>query len=194
MMTHPLPRYQPTHSGRKALQDRDEFQWFLNLISKEQVRRYGEIGARSGDTFHAVMTSLPVGSVGVAVDLPASPHRTDLESAVSDLCSRGYLASAMFGDSTMAATIKQFCGRGPFDLILIDGHHALEYATSDWNNYRSMARIIAFHDIAGSGQKNSDGTAVEVPVLWRSIKGRADLRTTERISKGSKMGIGVVWT
>lgn len=188
-------RYKPTFSGQRALQDREEFAWFLQFVRTAGVQRYGEIGARSGDTFHAVMNAIEKRpAVGVAVDLPNSPNREHLEKAVADLCERGHSASVMYGDSTKPATVSQFRGRGPFDLIFIDGHHALEYVTSDWQNYGRLAPIIAFHDIAGTGERNSDGTPVEVPALWKSIKARGQYCTVERIAKGSRMGIGVVWT
>jgi hypothetical protein len=59
-----------TRSGRPPSQIEAELSGFIGLLQERNVRRYLEIGARHGDTFHEVMRSLPVGSVGVAVDLP----------------------------------------------------------------------------------------------------------------------------
>src|SRR5690606_15397754 len=61
-----------TFSGRQASQDEAELTGFLRLLQDRGVRRYLEVGARHGDTFHYLMTGLPVGSVGVAVDLPGA--------------------------------------------------------------------------------------------------------------------------
>lgn len=185
-----------TFSGRRGSQDALELQAFIDVLLAEGVRSYGEIGAREGDTFHAVMSALPKGSRGAALDLPGGlwgkdTTRGNLELAVADLCGKGYVASCLFGDSATAATIRQFKARGPFDAILIDGDHRLPGVTADWRNYRSMARIIAFHDIDGDGQTERGGAKVEVPLLWQSI--RDEFRTSEFITPDSHMGIGIVW-
>ncbi len=187
-----------TFSGRTASQDKVELDAFLALLAEEKVTRYGEIGARDGDTFHAVMKSLPPNSLGVALDLPGgawgkTTTRRQLELSVAALRHNGYKASCMFGDSTRPATAKLFKGRGPYDAILIDGDHRLPGVTSDWMTYRESARIVAFHDIDGAGQKAQQGEEVQVHLLWRTIK-QEGLRTMQFINPGSHMGIGVVWT
>jgi hypothetical protein len=186
-------------SGRtKISQNKFELESFIDLLKAENVKRYGEIGARHGDTFHSVMQSLPAWSSGVALDLPGGlwgdpKTRRYLERAVVDLEKRGYRASCMFGDSKASSTIGMFCGRGPYDAILIDGDHTLEGVTADWMNYRSMSRLVAFHDIVGTGQaERISNRPVEVPLLWKSIKS-AGYRVQEFVAPGSKMGIGVVW-
>lgn len=187
-----------TFSGRRASMEAGELARLLELFAAEQVRSYGEIGAREGDTFHAVMSSLPAGSVGVALDYPGGHwghegSRQRLERVVTDLNGKGYAASCMFGDSTTAACVRQFAMRGPYDAIFIDGDHRLAGVTADWQNYRSLARIVAFHDIDGAQEKDKTGATVDVPILWASIKA-ASARTMEFLTPGSHMGIGVVWT
>lgn len=183
-----------TFSGRKASQDAYELDGFVQLMRERGVKSYGEIGSREGDTFHHVLTSLPR-CRGVAVDLPGGrwgrvTTRSQLERAVADL---GPRASCMFGDSKTLATVRLFQSRGPYDAILIDGDHTLEGVTADWGNYRSMAPLIAFHDIVGEGQreKRPGGCAVEVPTFWRILKSQG-YNTVEFVAPGSKMGIGCV--
>jgi hypothetical protein len=187
----------PTFSGREASQNAAELAGFIALLRREKVTRYGEIGAREGDTFHAIMCSLPIGSHGIALDYPGGAWgkpttRAKLERCIADLRGRGYKASCVFGDSTTTATMAQFRGRGPYDAILIDGDHRLVGVTADWRNYRECARLVAFHDIVGDGQQDKRGNPVEVPALWRSIR-TLGLVTMEFVSPGSQMGIGVVW-
>lgn len=185
-----------TFSGRRPSQIEEELNGFVDLLRAEGVRSYGEIGAREGDTFHHVLTALPE-CRGVAMDLPGGlwgklSTRAKLERAIADLMASGRKASCMFGDSKTEATIRMFQGRGPYDAILIDGDHTLPGVTADWNNYRGMARIIAFHDIVGAGQTDRvHNREVEVPILWESIKA-SGLRTVEFVAPGSAMGIGVV--
>lgn len=190
-----------TFSGRKASQHPAELAGFLDLLRREGVRAYLEIGARHGDTFHEVMTSLPPGSVGVAVDLPGgawgvSSSRQALERAVADLNARGYQAHAVFGDSgspEVAAAVQAI--RPTFDAVLIDGDHRYEGVARDWRIWREAARLVAFHDIAGEGvRQKTTGDPVEVPRLWRELKAELPpiVSKVEFIGEGSSMGIGVL--
>jgi hypothetical protein len=184
-----------TFSGNKASQNQYELQGFVELLQKHDVRRYLEIGARHGDTFHYIMSSLPAGSTGVAVDLPGALWGTSastkyLNRAIHDLNRKGYVCSSLFGNSQTLATKHLILGRGPYDAILIDGDHTLVAVSKDWELYGDMAPLVAFHDIVGTGQaEKRHGNPVEVPMLWAEIKARR--HHAEFIADGSKMGIGV---
>lgn len=186
-----------TFSGRRPSQNEAELSGFLRLLQDRGVRSYLEVGARHGDTFHHLLSNLPVGSKGVAVDLPGGLWGTDksrkhLEKAVRDLKARGYKASCLFGDSQTDATKRLIVGRGPYDAALLDGDHTYKGVSRDWQLYRNIAPIIAFHDIVGTGQAEKvHGNPVEVPRLWAEIKD-SGLETVEFITPGSRMGIGCV--
>jgi hypothetical protein len=185
-----------TFSGVRSRQEPGELSAFIDLLKAENVRSYLEVGACHGDTFHAVMSTLPKGSKGVAVDLPESDawgksgSRVALEAAIADLVFNGYEARAIFGDSASAGVKQLAMIRGPYDAAFIDGDHRYEGVNADWLAYGPMARIVAFHDIAGTGQR-ANGLSVEVPRLWNELKPR--YRHSEFIVAGSKMGIGALW-
>lgn len=187
-----------TRSGRAPSQNEYELRSFVDFLVDHGVTRYLEIGARHGDTFFEVMTSLPVGSYGLALDLPGAlwgtiKSKASLRDAVDDLRRRGYAAELMFGNSHKVATQEAVAERGPFDAILIDGDHTLAGVMRDWELYRSLAPIVAFHDIVGAGQSEKvSGRPVEVPILWGRIKDEHE--HIEFIDTESKMGVGVVWT
>jgi hypothetical protein len=187
-------------SGTKMSQHKDELRKFVNLLLAERVTRYLEVGARHGDTFHHIMTALPPGSVGLAVDLPDAhwglpDSGPALRRCVSDLRSRGYDAHLIFGDSHSSAVQRQAREIGPFDAVLIDGDHRYEPAMQDWIDYSPMGRIVALHDIDGEGNTSArSGAAMEVPRVWREVRGGADvLRSKEIIGKRRGLGIGVLW-
>lgn len=174
-----------------------EIESFKRLLSERGVTRYLEVGARHGDTFHDVMLSLPVGSFGVAVDLPGGAwgidsSRQSLDSAAADLIARGYQVVVIYGDSTSAEVIEQVSRLAPFDAALIDGDHRYDGVKADWLAYGHMADAVAFHDIVGVGERHEAGVNVEVPSLWAELKTQG-LHTIEFLAPKSKMGIGVIF-
>lgn len=185
-----------TFSGRRSSQVPSELAALIALFKSRGVRSYLEIGARHGDSFHAVMSSLPPGSIGLAVDLPGDAwgqpsSAGHLDRAITDLCGRGYKASRIFGNSRATDVYLKVKAAGPFDAGLIDGDHRYPGVKADWESYGPLCGITAFHDIAGEGVVSRKGDlAVEVPRLWREIKATRD--TVEFIAPASRMGIGVV--
>lgn len=199
-----------TFSGRKASQHPDELGPFIDLLRVRGVRAYLEIGARHGDTFHAVMSALPPGSCGVAVDLPGGAwgvdsSRNDLILAAADLRAQGYEIRTVFGDSqgddVFAMVLRSLAiyRIERFDACLIDGDHRYAGVLADWQRYGGLATLVALHDIAGDGQiQPTSKLPVEVPQFWRDLKAgihrvpHVPVELDEFVAPGSTMGIGVV--
>ncbi|WP_414461809.1 class I SAM-dependent methyltransferase [Hyphomicrobium sp. DY-1] len=186
-----------TFSGRRASQREDELKGFVDMLKDWCTMSYLEIGARHGDTFHHVMSALPKGSVGVAVDLPGGAWGTDksaehLVRAAEDLTRNGYHVDVIFGDSTSKRVLDEIRTYRKFDAILIDGDHRYDGVKADWDAYQNLGRLVAFHDIDGDGQTTKDGRFlhVEVPKLWGEIKLEYDV--IEFISPLRGMGLGIV--
>jgi hypothetical protein len=179
-----------TAAGFEALQYADELVPFVELIRKEGVRRYLEIGTCRGGTFHRIMTSLRPCGYGIAVDLPRArwgkpDSERHLRNVIRDLKRRHINASVVWGNSQAPETIAAVAERAPFDAVFIDGDHTYDGAQSDWLAYGPLARIVAFHDIAAIG------LGIEVPRLWAELK--ATRRHVEIIGREPGMGIGVLW-
>lgn len=185
-----------TFSGRNASQNEFELRSFIKLLQDAKVLSYLEVGARHGDTFHEIMTSLPEGSYGVAVDLPGGLWGTkssveSLHKIADDLRERGYKIDVVIGDSTATPIIERIKEKGPFDAILIDGDHTYKGVKKDWVNYHKLAPLVALHDIVGTGQKEKvHHNPVEVPRFWAELKNKHE-NIFEFIDEGSAMGIGV---
>lgn len=186
-----------TRSGRNPSQDESELRSLIALMRQRGVRSYLEVGARHGDTFFEVMTSLPKGSFGLAMDLPGglwgtSKSVASLKEAKRELEVMGYQIVLSLGDSKLEASVDTAMAFGRYDAILIDGDHLYDGAKAEWLNYGPLGKMVAFHDIVGDGQAEKvHGNPVEVPRLWAEIKA-SGVGTVEFVAPGSKMGIGVV--
>lgn len=184
-------------SGMPWPQYQEEIQGFIKLLKAEGCTSYMEIGCRYGDTWHEVGLALPMGSKLVAVDLPGSKsgqrnkggHQNSgrfLKKARKDLIKNGRNAIVIIGDSQEAETISKVKELAPFYAILIDGDHTAKGVTRDLNNYSPMARIIAFHDVCGSGK-----WAKQIrPIFEKYAEGKKSVIFKQ---DGLRRGIGVVW-
>jgi len=184
-----------TFSGKLSGQREQEITQLIAKFVALGVTCYLEVGTRFGDTFHQVMSALPIGSVGVAVDMPEGNWGRGVSAdymarACEDLRKKGYVIHDIYGDSTDADTIEKVRELGPYDAALIDGDHTIEGITKDWGAYATMCKTVALHDITGRGLKCKITDAVMgVPDLWDKVK--TEYAHDEFIEAGKKMGIGV---
>lgn len=182
----------------KPLQDETELDQLIALLQREGVRSYCEIGARYGGSLEAIMSALPVGSFGLAIDLPGGKWGDKgsapiLKAACERLKAKGRIAEAVFASSRSIEAYGRALEWAPFDALMIDGDHSYSGAHADWKDYSSLARIVILHDIAApEGHKSRDGHVIEVPKLWRKLKKRGRY-AAEIIQPDSQMGIGVIW-
>lgn len=188
--------YPHTFSGRRASQSEYELKSLIEFLKNNSVKRYLEIGARDGDTFHEIVSSINP-DYALAVDLVGGlwgkiTTEKKLINAIHDLKKKSYNVELLLGDSQSEEVIQYISNIEKFDAVFIDADHTLEGVTKDWNNYKQVADIVIFHDIIGSGQKeNVFGNIVEVPILWENLKKEYD--HIEFIDEDSKMGIGVIF-
>jgi hypothetical protein len=187
-----------TFTGQPLAQDPTELARFIALLRSHGVRRYLEVGVRYGDTFHAIMSALGPSAVGVALDQPGQAWG-DVDSPQHWLAVRlhlqdhGMIVYEVTGDSGDPAIFEQVKALGPYDAVFIDADHRYDAVQRDWLTYGTLAPLVAFHDIAGTGQGAQVGGAfapVEVPLLWAEL--REQFETFEFVEPGSNMGIGVV--
>lgn len=177
---------------RPGNQDPAELAEFLDLVVAERVRRYLEVGCRNGDTFYAVMRAIGPGGFGLAIDRPENADaRASLEGAVDELCDGGIDARVLFGSSHDPAIVAAAARLAPFDLVLIDADHRYDALVQDWENYGTLARMIALHDVAAPDGHLSDGHRNDVGRFWRERK--AGFRHREIVAPGSAMGFGIAF-
>jgi hypothetical protein len=132
------------------------------------------------------------------VDLPGaawgvSSSARYLARAVDALKSDGRDAHMVLGSSHDEAVQESVRQLGPYDFALIDGDHRYEAVRKDFEDYRAMARYVAFHDITGTEQGTKVAgyrIPVEVPRLWAEL--REGFEHWEFVDDGSQMGIGVI--
>lgn len=181
----------------KPLQEQGELSKLAGLLSAERLYSYLEIGARYGGSFETIMRALPVGSYGMAIDLPGGPFGDPdsapiLLAAAARLRRDGYGVDVVFADSQSSAAYGRASAAGPFDAVMIDGNHSYDGVRSDFEVFAPLGRMVVLHDVAAPADlRSSKGLPVEVPRFWQEIKGA--YRHLEIIDPGSVMGIGVLW-
>jgi cephalosporin hydroxylase len=187
----------PLKCETNLLQDITEFNHFLQLIRKHNVRSYLEIGSKHGGSFWRITNSLPRGSRVVSVDLPHGDgsfkvSEPNLRACVDALKSRGYDAHLFLADSTDPATVEKVRQLGPFDLVFVDANHTGPYVRADWENYGPLTNMIAFHDIGFRQLPHKRlEPLIQVPKFWDDLKNgykHIEIRCCE-----ASNGIGVLW-
>lgn len=184
-MFRPPPRYQHP----------EELEQFVGFCRARNVCRYLEIGSRWGDSFHAVMSALPVGSSGTFIDLPENQEKAaSLMATAEDLRDSGYLITGFMGNSR-SAHARHIANQGaPFDLVFIDGDHTHEGVAADWADYHTLAPIVALHDVSAPDDWMSDGKPNGVGRFWRELKALGGFSEIIEYIKPSDrpMGYGIV--
>lgn len=177
-----------------------EITGLIDILRREEVTRFLEIGSRFGGSLWRIANALPLGSLIVSCDSGKGmggkkPGATDsLKACIKRLNEIGYRAHLVVGDSQLHPTIGEVAQYAPFDAVFIDGDHELRGVTRDWKTYGRMSRIVAFHDVGWQMPENyTNSKVVEVPQLWEDL--RTKYRNEEFIdrSTGRNMGIGVLW-
>ncbi len=184
----------------KLLQQADEHARFLQILKDENVRSYLEIGSMYGGSLWRVGNALPQGSRLVSVDLMCdTPEaKPSLDACAADLRLCGQDVHSIIGDSMAPDTYARVRAFAPFDCVFIDGAHTLEAVSSDWENYGSMGRLVAFHDIAWNDTWRSSVPgrafkAMGVPELWNRLKNEHRHVEIKLHGPGNYYGIGVLW-
>lgn len=190
----------------KPLQVEEELVELIDLLTKENVRSYLEVGSRFGGSFERIMTALlhhgmqnliPSLPFGLSVDFPGSNFGDSssapiLLAALARLDAIGCKVECVFGPSAASEVVERVRHHAPFDAVMIDADHRYEGVKRDFEIYASMGRIIILHDIAAPpGHTSKTGAKVEVPKLWNEIK--HGYRHVEIVAPGSDMGIGVLF-
>jgi predicted O-methyltransferase YrrM len=183
----------------KALQNEAEIAAFVEIVKRENVRSYLEIGSKFGGSLWRVGSALPSGSKVVAIDMPAGTRawnesKVSLQACSSRLRAMGHETTLFWGDSTDSKIVAAVRELGPFDLVLIDANHTLPYVAKDWENYGQLGRIVAFHDIAWRRSAGWTGYQIDVREFWDSIKGLYPHREEIVLDPtGQDNGFGVLW-
>lgn len=177
-----------------------ELAGLIDILRRENVRSFLEVGSRYGGSLWRIAQALPTGSRLVSCDSgkgmggKKEGQTESLRDCVTDLRQLGYWTRLVVGDSQLPDVIAQVERFGPYDAVFIDADHELVGVTRDWKNYGAMARIVAFHDVGWQMPEGySNSKVVRVPELWADLKSKYRHEEFIDRSGGWNMGIGVLW-
>ncbi len=188
----------PATSRYPIAQDEDEITALVDLLVREGVKSFLEVGSKFGGTLWRIGSALPAGSRLMSVDMPGgtrawSESHASLSKCIAELNDCGYIAKVIWGDSTDRKVIEKVKALAPFDAILIDANHTRPYVEQDWANYGALGRIVAFHDIAWRRAPEWVGVRIDVPQFWDEIKPLYRHEEFRFCPTGKNNGIGVLW-
>lgn len=180
------------------LQNKAELSEFIQILQREGVRSYLEIGSKFGGSLFHIGSALPTGSNIVTVDLPQGDTSFKdtlpaLQECVGELRRIGHHVSLIVGDSTDPDVVQQVRELGPYDACFIDANHTLPFVEKDFENYAPMCRLVAMHDINFNrpGGMAPGKKPIEVPRFWNNV--RHAYRHVEIKHDKQDNGIGVLW-
>lgn len=175
-----------------------EIDGLADILVREGVTSYLEIGSKFGGSLMRVASRLPAGSRIVSVDMPNGTRawkesEAELKAVIAKLRMQGYDAQVIWGDSTSPTTIDQVRQLGPFGAIFIDANHTRPYVEKDFATYSPMTKLLAFHDINWHRAPEWVGTRIDVPEFWDEIKVTHRHEEFKFCPTGKNNGIGVLW-
>ncbi len=156
--------------------------WFL-MMNLEGVKSLLEIGCCEGRTSAMFARMMGPGSKLHCMDIQR--HR-ELHDNLQRATSYGADVFFAHGDSRKKDVIDWAKKNGPYGALFIDGSHQYKDVKADYENYKHLAEIIAFHDI--------NHPDFGVRQLWNEI---LQAKPTEYIAStaiitGHYMGIGIL--
>ncbi|MFL5282061.1 MAG: class I SAM-dependent methyltransferase [Rhodopila sp.] len=171
-------------SGLRIWQYPIQFGPYLRYLTALEIRSYLEVGIRHGGSYVATVEALnrfrPLDwSVGIdVIDCPSMKTYAQLNPRSSFAC--------LNTKSTAFAALLETIA--PIDLVFIDSHHEAEQCRAEVDSLRSVANIIALHDIDHAGCPG-------VLLAWNELKASDDYECVEFTAQypglGPFMGIGV---
>jgi predicted O-methyltransferase YrrM len=162
----------------------EELDWLCNKIAG--ANSILEIGSWDGSCLALLAKSCAPGARIRSIDLGlGGPTVVEaLRRTVEKLREDGYDAEVFLGNSHAQKTRTWASQSAPYDLIFIDGDHNYAGVKADWEEYRSFAKAVGFHDVCCPGPE------IGVIRLWHEIQETYD--TEECCLRGNHMGIGFV--
>ncbi len=158
-------------------QSYQELIMFCEFLINKKIETYLEIGLREGALLHFMIKEMGLSGYGVTKvkEEINNKYLSDIEKII------------IFGNSQDEQIIKKVKElNNNYDLIFVDGDHSYKGVKSDYDNYKTICKWMAFHDI---GLNEKEGGTKE---FWSEIK--KDYEYYEFIADKQEciLGIGVI--
>ena len=187
-------------------QVRWEFSQLLEHVERIHPRRILEIGTANGGSLLPITRLSASDAHVISVDLHHGEFgggypawRIPLYKSFARTTQRLDLLRGDSHDPRTSDRVRTLLGKGPLDLLFIDGDHTFEGVRQDFETYGPLVRsggLIGFHDInPPSDDAPADGTRYlvgGVPRYWREIRPHWDSQEFVAPSPRGCFGIGLI--
>ncbi|MGE5178985.1 MAG: class I SAM-dependent methyltransferase [Bacteroidota bacterium] len=179
----------------EPMQVRSEIASFLERIAARQPRVVLEIGTANGGNLFLLASVAAADALVLSIDLPRGRFgggypgwKRALYRAFGRAEQEIALVRGDSHDPETAARIAALLGGRSVDLLFIDGDHAYEGVSRDYEMYAPLVGpggIVAFHDIVPGPEEAVGG----VPRFWRELK--RSQTAVEIVADWSQGGYGI---
>jgi len=179
--------------NRSILQHPEEWNKFVDIISKTNIQYGLEIGSFNGGTFYGLCQMASEDATLISVDISHGEYKDSKSKKDTFLKFKKQnqkihiIEKDSSGKETFNMVEKILNGK-ELDYLFIDGNHNYKYVKNDFEIYSKFVKecgIIVFHDINGFDCPG-------VKQIWEEIKKKYSYKEIKLHHQNSVYGLGII--
>lgn len=179
--------------NRVILQNIDEWNFFVDIVSKLDIQYGLEIGSFNGGTFYGLCQIANEYATLISIDIDHGEYENSKskEDAFLKFKKQNQKIHIIEKDSYEKETfniVENILKGRNLDYLFIDGNHNYKYVKNDFYTYSKFVKdggVIVFHDINGFDCPG-------VKKIWEEIKSNYSYKEIKLHHQNSIYGLGII--